>query len=301
MGSMVRAGIAGLWLALAGVLPGLAAEPLRLIYPRASQGNDPRVEYPLGLLRLAFAKTGIEVDLRPSDLTMEIGRQVQALESGRGLDILWSGLSVEWERRLLPVYVPMYRGMLGMRVMAVRAGDPIPDWSKLRTLEDIRGLDLTFGQGVGWPAVAILRANGLSVSETAYDRLYDQLSGGRVAAIPRGFMELLPEIAGRPGIAPEAGLMLVYRHDNLFYLRQGADEVARRLRIGLDVALADGSFDRHLMQDPAVRQALTALNIPDRHVIRLENPLLSAPARMIPESHWLKPETLKALAQGGPS
>ena len=118
--------------------------------------------------------------------------ELEVERPGGPLDIMSSMTSREREQRLLPIRVPLDRGLLGWRVAVIRRAD-LPKWREPMTLERLKSLRA--GQGLHWPDVDILRSNGLEVSTAASTgNLFEMLRKGRIDYFPRSVLEVIDEL-----------------------------------------------------------------------------------------------------------
>ena len=110
------------WLSVAPLLAH-AADARVVVYPPPESDGDERSAYRIDLLRLAFAKLGLPYRLRPGDTVMPQGRALRRIEQQQEVDVFWSMTSVEREQQLLPIRIPIDRGLLGWRLLLIRNGD----------------------------------------------------------------------------------------------------------------------------------------------------------------------------------
>lgn len=258
----------------AAAAPGAAPPPAPrvVVYPPTERREDARDRYPLELLELALARSGRAYALRPAPVFMLQGRSLGELERGQTVDVVWSMTTVERERALLPVRIPIDRGMLGWRVLMVREAE-LPRFAAITGTDELKRLRA--GQGFDWPDAAILRAAGFEVDTSVrYEDIFLKLAGGRIDHFPRSVQEAWGELAARPGmgLAIEPGLALHYPTAMYFFVNRQQAALAADIRLGLERALADGSFlalfQRHY--GAALKQA----GLEGRRVIELPNPLL---------------------------
>lgn len=252
----------------------LLADTLR--HPRAETEHDVRSAYFRALLELALEKTP-ELgawQLQQAAEPMPQSRALQLLSEGRELDVVWSMTSVARERQNRPIRIPLLKGLMGYRLLLIRAEDQ--HWFRnVQTLDQLR--ELRAGQGHDWPDTQILRANGLSVeTSTDYDSLFLMLQRGRFDYLPRALNEPWAEIAARPSLElmVEEKLMLYYPTANYFFVHPDNSALAERLTLGLRRAISDGSFDALFHQHPVNAHAFGNAGIRQRRVIHLTNPLL---------------------------
>lgn len=279
-------------LALPLLLPAnrLAAQPLEPVrLPRHISMPDPQMNYVRRLVELALNRTGGRAEVRLIDLEMTQGRSLVELATGRSpVDLMWTVTDRQRETGgLLPVRIPIDRGMMGWRLLLVRHTE-LPRWRRVRSAADLAGF--VGGQGHDWPDTAILRANGLQIgTSSSYEALFRMLSAGRIDYFPRSILEVDAELAnGRHAdLAIVPGLMLHYPAAAYFFVSPARPDLAAELRAGLDAAVADGSFQRlHREHYGALLKAHPVS--PDR-VIRLGNPLLPAETPLGRRELWLQP------------
>lgn len=261
--------------------------PVRL--PRHVTMPDPQLPYLLRIIALALQRVGQTADIRMTDLEMTQGRTLVELATGRGpVDMMWTMTDRQREASgLLPVRIPIDRGLLGWRLLLVRRSE-LPQWQRVQHLDDLR--ELVAGQGHDWPDTTILRANGLKVgTSSVYEALFRMLAAGRVDYFPRSILEIDAELAGgrHPQLAIAPELMLHYPAAAYLFVSPSRPELAAALQAGLEAAVADGSFQRlHRAQYGAVLKAHPV--VPQR-VLRLSNPLLPPETPLQRRELWLQP------------
>lgn len=266
----------------------VSAEEVRVLY---TEGFDSVGEYCMGMLKLALE----HVD-HPYEITVDPGRRtdaraVEEVRSGH-LDLIWAGSSIATEEMLLPVRIPLYKGLFGYRILLIRKGEQ----SKFDNIRNLTGLQkITMAQGTNWPDAEILEQNGFQVERILkYSSLFHMLEGGRYDALPRGMQEPWREIESFPELRLEVekNLMLVYRMPFYFFVSSDKPELAANLELGLNRAIADGSFDAYFFNDPIVKDALARANIKNRIVLELDNPTLPAKTPLNRPELWLDPRKL---------
>jgi hypothetical protein len=253
--------------------PAPAKAVLRL--PRADGDQDRRHAYFAELLRLAVRATAEAgpLELQQAEVPASApARALRELQQGDSLDVMWMMTTVERERDLLPVRVPLLKGFSGCRVLLIRQADRAR-FAKVHTLADLQAF--VAGQGTGWPDVAVLRANGLRVEEGRNaDNLCDMLVRQRFDFYPRSVCEAwgdVPEHTAQ-GLMVEPRLVLYYPIAIYFFLPRRQAELAARLERGLRLAQADGSFDR--LFDEHHGAYLQHLRQSDLVILPLHNPNL---------------------------
>ena len=241
-------------------------------FPKPEFEGDHRYDYALQLLHLALSKSGVDYRIESAEFAMNQERQVVEIEAGRTLDVGPIPSSAEREGRLLPIRIPVNKGVLGWRLGLIRKGDESL-FAAVNTLADMKNVRLA--QGQEWPDTQILRANGIPViTAPKYEGLFKMLAGRRFDYFPRSVMEIWDEQAlNAATLDVEPHLALHYFYDAYFMVNRKNTKLAQDIREGLERAIADGSFDRLFQQYYGER--LRKAHLESRTVIELKNPLLT--------------------------
>lgn len=265
--------------------------------------RDVRNQYFLDVLRLVLDKTRPEFGdyrLESTPETLSQGRAVALLAQGRTLDVIWTMTSRQREQKLTPIRIPLLRGLMGMRLLIIRADDQ-SRFDHIHRLEQLR--ELRAGQGHDWPDADILRANDLPITRVSqYEALFSMLEQGRLDYVPRAVNEPWAEVAAHEemDLAVEDSLLLYYPAASYFFVAPDDERLAGRLRQGLERALADGSFAQLFRNHPVNRRAFGKAKLLSRRVLRLHNPLLPEETPLEqPELWWLPPEPLQSRPAEG--
>ena len=274
------------WLSVAPLLAH-AADARVVVYPPPESDGDERSAYRIDLLRLAFAKLGLPYRLRPGDTVMPQGRALRRIEQQQEVDVFWSMTSVEREQQLLPIRIPIDRGLLGWRLLLIRNGDA----ARFAAIDSLAPLARLHGaQGHDWPDYRILRHAGLDVYPVSrYESLFSMLERGRIDYVPRSVSEIDGELqAHKPGaFAIEPRLALHYPTAEYFFVHRQRTELARQIEAGLRRALADGSFQRLFRQYHG--QPLHRASLAQRRVLQIVNPLLPDATPLRDAALWFTP------------
>lgn len=289
------------WMVLWGLAAcrGAAAEPLSVIYPRQLE-SDRRDTYKIALLERALEATREEFgdyELRPSASVMTETRMEALMTRGDGtaLNVIFKPTTRDREQSMVPVRIPILKGLLGYRVLLIHA-DAQPALSQVRAVEDLRRLKA--GQGLGWRDVEVFEHNGIPVvSSPDYEGLFAMLAGKRFDFFSRGITEAPGEFAERRGRYPalriEADLLLHYPWPVYFFAMrdEAGHRLARRIGRGLDRLIASGEFDR--LFDEHYAGTFRELRLGARRLIELENPLLPPETPVGRSQYWLALEDLE--------
>ncbi len=250
-----------------------AASATELVrFPRPEFDGDHRYDYSLQLLQLALSKSGVDYRIQMAEFAMNQERQVVEIEAGRDLDVGPIPSSAEREQRLLPILIPVNKGVLGWRLGLIRKGYA-PLFSGVNTIEDLKHVRLA--QGQEWPDTRILQGNGIPViTAPRYEGLFKMLAAERYDYFPRSIMEIWDEQAiNAQTLEVEPHLALHYFYDAYFMVNRKNTKLAQDIRNGLEKSIADGSFDKLFQQYYGDR--LRKAHLETRTVIELRNPLLT--------------------------
>lgn len=257
--------------------------------PRHISMPDPQLNYVSRVVELALAHAGGRFDIQPTPLDMAQGRTLVELAAGHSpVDLMWTVTDRQREASgLLPVRIPIDRGLMGWRLLLVRRKE-LAQWREVRSLADLR--PRLAGQGHDWPDTTILRANGLQVgTSSVYEALFRMLAAGRIDYFPRSILEIDAEMAGNrhPELAIAPELMLHYPAAAYLFVSPTRPELAATLKTGLEAAVADGSFQR--LHREFYGPVLKAHPIVPERVLKLSNPLLPAETPLQRRELWLQP------------
>ncbi|WP_159084702.1 type 2 periplasmic-binding domain-containing protein [Dongshaea marina] len=263
----------------------------QFIYPR--QPDNQRHAYLIELLKLAIDKTTANygaASVLPSKKPMFEGRYIKSLLSNKGdVTVIWTSTSFDKEQQMLPVRIPLYRGLLGYRI-------PLIDRSSQAKLTNIDSLcmlrELRIGQGAHWGDVAIYQENGFKVTTTPiYHNLVQMLSRHRFDLLPLGITEIITEQSywqqRYPHLVIESSLLIHYPFAYYFFVNKKEQQMAARLAAGLETMLNDGSFDQ-LFEKHYARD-LETLKLNQRRLFELSNPELPPSTPLHRLSLWFKP------------
>lgn len=262
------------------------AKPLRMV-----AGNEGIPTYAKGLLKLALSKIPERYEWDDSTPTNTEARVIQMIVENQ-LDVCWYASTNEFEERMQPIRIPMYRGLLGYRVLMIKKGTQ-SKFDGIRTLEDLRRVSLASGRF--WADTDVLVANGLNVVKVLkYDGMFFMLDGNRFDAFPRGAHEPWSEITRYPQLELEVekNLLLVYSNPFYFFVNKSNTELAKNIEKGLRIAIEDGSFNEYFLNDPTVKDVITKANLKNRTIIPLKNPGLPKLTPLDDKSLWFDPYSL---------
>lgn len=253
------------------------------------------------VLHLALATEGGEHSIKTFEHTVTQQRTLRELQEGK-FNIFYSGYSAEREKDFLQVNIPVSRGLLGYRFLAIREENS-GVFTTVRSKDDLRRL-VSFGSNSAWPDTGILRAAGLEVVTAPSDALWTMLKRNRFLAFPRGMNEALPEIK-REGADAENALMLephmmvAYKYDTFFYVPRDKAHLAAIVESGLRAAYENGSYMKLFENHPVIKAAFDEIRARPRTVFWIDTPDMSERTKNIPAKYWMTIEETDGLTRAG--
>ena len=290
--------LASLCMALILPLGAAAADVLTVRYPAFESSLDPRSQPYVDLLVAALERTEArygKAQVQPSALRMNEARYLLELELGT-VDVIWSSATEEREARLLPVRIPLEKGLLGYRIAWITA-DSQPLFDRVQALDDLRRFRV--GQGRGWGDIDVYKYNRIGVFEAGYNSLFAMLAQKRFDLFPRGVSEIYSEqdhnAAAYANLAVEDKLLFYYPWPYYFFFnRKTGAALAARVEEGLRLMIDDGSFDAMFQRHYA--QAIQRANLQGRRLILLDNPMLPRQTPLNDARLWYKPSSARRLS-----
>jgi|SRR5471030_992515 len=228
--------------------------------------------------------------LLTSPIRMERDRLLTEMRRGALVNLSAQVTSAEWERELLPVRIPIDKGISGYRI-ALIDGRRQADFSALRSLEQWKAIPM--GAGRQWSSTAVFRQAGFNVvpgNSTA--GLHGMLAAGRFRYFPRSADEAVFEraayVGAFPSLAIETSMAVYFPLPRYFFIAPGQPRLAQRLEYGLNRLIADGRFDQifHQFYDAVIEQT----GLQRRRVFRIDNPTLSPQTPLARLAYWYSPE-----------
>lgn len=255
-----------------------------------SRGDD-NAKYAIAMLNLALKKIGKPYDVTVVNEALSSPKLREELVTGN-IDVIWAAASMDMEENALPVRVPLFKGLLGHRVLLIHK-DNANLFDHVETYD--QALEFTYGQGKGWPDTTILEANGVTVvPANKYEGLFYMVDGKRFDAFPRGVHEPWGEIEKRPDLelTVDRNLMFVYQMPFYLVVSPERPQLAADLEKGLLMAIDDGSFDELFFNNPMVKMVLEKGNLKERRIFTLKNPELPPKTPLDNPKLWVDVKTL---------
>jgi hypothetical protein len=257
----------------------------RITYPRPLSDSDMRSQYPVQLLSLALDQTGVNYTLRHSDLIMLQNKALNRLTDNRDVNVVWSMTDTQREEQLLPIRIPIYKGLIGWRLLLIR-DDMVERFKYIQQFEHM--IKLNPLQGRDWPDTKILQANGFNVvMDDNYANLFNMLRKAQGDFFPRSVVEVWGEVdnaAFNENLMIEQHLVLKYPAAMYFFVNKKSVPLANLLQSGLEKAIANGKFDELFLR--AHQKYLDRANISKRRVFELQNSFLPPATPLEREELW---------------
>jgi hypothetical protein len=282
-----------LWTALlvfALVLALGRAQATTITFPAPESANDHSYnDYASALLRLALAKTGTSYQVKVATQPMKQSRAALEIAAASGkIDIMATMTSREREAQLLPIRIPVTKGLMGWRISLLSARRA-SQFSHVHTVADLKPFQA--GQGHDWPDIDIMRANGLAVRGIAtFEGMFSMLSAHRIDYFPRPVITVWNEAKAHDKLVVDPGIVIRFPTADYFFVGRHNLRLADDLRRGLELAIADGTFDRLFYTHYG--DAIALAKLPQRRMIDLSNPLLSPETPLARPELWFKLDDL---------
>jgi len=277
----------------------LAAETaMTYIYHPPESSLDVRYLYHWEILRTALEKTQAKwgaFRMLPSERMTE-SRQRFEIEHATGkLTVMYLSTTPEFERQLVPVRIPVDKNLGGYCVFLIRQDDK-QRFANVKSLDDLRRF--TYGLGLGWVDVDILKSNGFKVvTGSNYNGLFEMLLKKRFDIFLRAATEVLDEYGQRrqklQGLAIEDGILFYYPLPMYFWFPKNAQgrQLAARAEEGMRMMIDDGTYDA--IFDKYQRKKIETLRLKDRRIFKIRNPFVGPETPFAEKRLWFDPQTYK--------
>ncbi|MCX4026174.1 amino acid ABC transporter substrate-binding protein [Endozoicomonas sp. SM1973] len=269
----------------------IASSVTEIIYPPRESADDKRDDDIVELLEKILIITEPEFgkyEMR-SSIPMNEARYTELLSNNKILSIIWTSVTKELEYKLLPIRIPIRKGVLGYRIFLIRKNDQ-------QLFENIKSLDelkkMKVGQGHFWNDVKVFEENGFKVvTGSNYEGLFGMLSEDRFDYFSRGFNEAPIEYDARkdkyPNLFIERKLLLYYPWPKFFYVAPTNIKLAARIEAGFRALIDNGTHE--IWFQKYNQAAIEKANLRTRRLFKLKNPLLPASVPLDQDNLWFDP------------
>ncbi|WP_016955996.1 hypothetical protein [Catenovulum agarivorans] len=265
----------------------VSAENIRIVSPQSS--FDTSYSYFLGLLELTVERTQAEFGPANIIIAGDVPQGRALRELGKLVDVYWAGTSHQRDTDLLPVTIPLVKGLLGYRMPIIQK-DSIATFDKISNLSQLK--ELTACQGLSWPDTDILEHAGIRVHKNAvYERMFKQVAIGRCDYFPRGIYEGISEVKAREMLYPNlifyTDLIIYYPFPMYYFVSKQNPMLHKRLTQGLELLIAEGKFEQYFKNHPITSKVFPIEQWQKSRIVRLENPILPKGTPVDDKKYWL--------------
>jgi hypothetical protein len=218
----------------------------QITFPRSLETASKIDEYPIKLLALALDQTGVSYQLIPSANFLSKGKALDRLQDNREINIVWGMTNVQREKNLLPIRIPIFKGLIGWRLLLIRQ-DMAERFTYIQQFEHL--VKLSPLQGRDWPDTKILQSNGFDViTERNQPSLMKMLGRAQGDFFPRSIIEVWEELA-RSKVANEIQIQIQpslgirYPAAIYFFVNKKSVPLANLIEVGLEKAIANGTYE----------------------------------------------------------
>lgn len=273
-----------------------SASDLVVRYPLAKtdRAYAQRTDYFVSLLRLALERSGVAYRLDAVPVNpVPASRNVRLLVQSK-YDICWMHSSIEREKLIQPIRIPLSKGLLGWRIAFVRQSD-VERYHSVRQLSDLRPFNA--GQGHDWPDTRILRANGLQViTSVNRESLLAMLTHRRIDYFPRSIAEIWDEqdMYRTLNIAIDQNFAFWYPTADYFFVAKTNIALANLIEKGFEQAIADGSYDAAFNNHYST--IIEQSKLATRQLFILDNPYIPPETPLYRPELWYIPKSVTPSA-----
>jgi hypothetical protein len=245
----------------------------QITFPRALETASTIEEYPIKLLALALDQTGVNYQLKPSDNILSKGKALDRLEDNREINIVWGMTNIQREKDLLPIRIPIFKGLIGWRLLLIRQ-DMTERFKYIQQFEHL--VKLSPLQGRDWPDTKILQSNGFDViTERTQLSLMKMLGRAQGDFFPRSIIEIWEELAksdieNKIQIQPSLGIH--YPAAIYFFVNKKSVPLANLIKRGLEKAIQNGTYEALFVDK--YKTYIDKSQIENRTFYQLENSFL---------------------------
>ena len=232
-------------------------------------------EYPIKLLALALDQTGVSYQLIPSDNFLSKGKALDRLQDNREINIVWGMTNVQREKDLLPIRIPIFKGLIGWRLLLIRQ-DMAERFTYIQQFEHL--VKLSPLQGRDWPDTKILQSNGFDViTERNQTSLMKMLGRAQGDFFPRSIIEVWEElerskVANEIQIQIQPSLGIRYPAAIYFFVNKKSVPLANLIETGLEKAIENGTYEALFVEN--YKTYIEKAQIENRTFYPLENAFL---------------------------
>jgi hypothetical protein len=275
----------------------IAADVITL-KPHSSE--DERYRYVEVLLSKILDRAEVSSNVVQARIEFSRDRLLQELIKGDNIHVMAEAPKPGWEDKLLPIRIPIRKGIQGYRLFLINALDQ-KAIAEVETLEDF--MRFPTGSGAQWSTRRVMENAGFQVvTSEDYNTLFTMLKLRRFITFGRGINEVFNEqesfVGQNENLVVDQSLCLFIPLPTYFFVSPAHPELAQQIKIGLERMIEDGSFDEHFLSyhEADIERAKLA----DRKIFNITNPNLSEHTPLSEPSCWFDPASFtSALKEKG--
>lgn len=284
-------------------IPLSSADTVILAKPKSE--HDPRQEYAKKLLELVLNYPDQQTsESTPPQTSHRIHaykviysthshsreRIKQRMLEGKDIDVQATATRPDWEQDLLPIRIPIFKGLLGYRILLIHKVQQ-QEFANITHLEELKDKQAILG--TQWSITPIWKTLGFNtLTNLEYESLFKVIQFQRADYFPRGVNEILQEhIRFQPTyqdltIEQTKGLYLPL--PMYFFVSPKRPELARRIEENLENMIKTGDFSNFFHDH--YDKTIETLNINNRKIFYLDNPNLPAKTPLNRKELWYVPQ-----------
>lgn len=258
---------------------------------RKKQSNEEvNHDYCVELLKIALKNTEREygkTKISSIDMQLSQGRSLDELSKGKLIDIDWGATSIEREKSLLPIKIPIFKGLLGYRVPVIDKKN-LSQFEKIKSVEEFK--KMTVVQGTSWPDTEILEYSGFNVLKTAkFENMYSILESGRADYFLRSICEAYGEVnvRGNENLIVYDKIIIEYKLPMYFFVNKNSKKLAKRIEKGLLIAINNGEFLEFMKKNSLTKAVFPLEKYKNSLIFKLKNPILPKDAPIKDKKLWI--------------
>jgi ABC-type amino acid transport substrate-binding protein len=275
-----------------------AEKTMTYVYHPPESSLDVRYLYHWEILRTALEKTTPKwgpYRMIPSEFMTE-QRQAFEMKNATGkLTVMYLSTTPDFEKHLVPIRIPVDKNLGGYCIFLIRNGEQ-QRFANVQSVADLH--KFSYGLGLGWIDVDILRSNGFNVvTGSSYDGLFEMLVNKRFDVFLRAAVEVLDEYDRRKttlkDLAIEDSIIFYYALPMYFWFPK-TDEgrrLAARAEEGMRMMIRDGTYDA--IFDKYQRRKIERLHLKSRRIYAINNPFVGPETPFADKRLWFDPRTYK--------
>ncbi len=245
--------------------------PLKeIIIPGPAKGFARRNIFVEELLAKILAIQNLPITVKYFEGSLPQSRALHELQHNRSINLNWSMSTKARENKLQAIKIPIYKNMIGWRVLAIRTNEQAR-FSRVANLEDLQ--QFTAVQRHDWPDYRILKFNALPVEgQFPFTHIPKAINQGLADYFPRSVLEVAKERHWyqQENLMLETSLLLKYDAAYYFFVSKDNKSLAKLIENGFQMLLDNGEFDR--LFNAHFGDSIATLGLAQRTVLTLKNP-----------------------------